>query len=192
MPARRAMRTVADLRAIPWVFRWFQSRQFLPGWFGLGQGLKDLAGELPEGEAFLKRMYEDWHFFRAILQNSALALYQTNLDIGALYTDLARDQKNARIIFERIQAEFQTAQTGVINGIGSDPADFYRRNFPNLLAARLLKQPWVDSLGLLQTQLLKRYRALEAEEASEEELEQTRKLVGSTIESVAVGLGATG
>ncbi len=189
---RRAMRTVADLRAIPWVFRWFQSRQMLPGWFGLGQGLSDLSGEVPGGEDFVKRMYADWNFFRAILQNSALALAQTNLNIGELYAGLARDQDGAQFIFERIRTEFATCEANLLHGIGSDPADFYRRNFPNLLAARLLKQPWVDSLGLLQTQLLRRYRDLEEADASEEEMDQIRKLVVSTIESVAVGLGATG
>jgi len=196
---RRAMRTIADLRAIPWVFRWFQSRQILPGWFGLGGGMQALAEERSDGAELLQRMYGEWSFFRAIVQNSALALMHTNLDIAERYRDLAENPDEAMAVYEQIAEEHARCLARIRDHLGCDPSDFYRRDFPVLLAAWRLKQPWVDSLGRLQTELLERYRALEARAESAEgdaaffeELELARDAVVSTIEGVAVGLGATG
>jgi phosphoenolpyruvate carboxylase len=90
-PSRRHnVQSVSDLRAIPWVFRWFQSRQIIPGWYGLGTALSRFVEENPaENIELLRRMYSDWHFLEGILENSEIILRQTDLSIARYYCGLA-------------------------------------------------------------------------------------------------------
>lgn len=195
---RRQMRAITDLRAIPWVFRWFQSRQLLPGWFAFGSGMQALSQKRNGGEELLRRMYDEWPFFRAIVQNSALAQMHTNLEIAALFRDLSAHPQDAAEVFELIRQEYELCRSWM-EKLGCDTEDFYRRNFPVLLSAWKLKEPWVDDLGRLQTSLLKRYRDLHAgaeDHAGDLDYQDQMALlegaVTSTIEGVAIGLGATG
>jgi phosphoenolpyruvate carboxylase len=190
---RRAMRTIKDLRAIPWVFRWFQSRQILPGWFGLGHGLNAISRE-NGGSSIVEKMYAEWPFFRAIIQNSALALMHTNLEVARLYRDLSTERKAGQEIFREIEEEHDLCLQWM-KQLGCDPNDFYSRDFPVLYSGWRLKEPWVDALGRMQTELLKTYRARPEMDDASEGLEESRMLEGaivSTIEGVALGLGATG
>ncbi|MCB1308663.1 MAG: phosphoenolpyruvate carboxylase [Leptospiraceae bacterium] len=189
---RRAMRTIADLRAIPWVFRWFQSRQFIPGWFGLGAGLTRLIQE--RDLTFVRQMFMEWKFFRAILENSALALARSDMEMAALYRDLAREAEAAHMVYDHIHNEWQECCQRLGVDLNCTIEGFFQTGYPILLASQKLKQPWVDALGRLQVRLLRRYRTL-AESESEggaEALETAREAVVSSIEGIAMGLGATG
>ena len=195
---RRQMRAITDLRAIPWVFRWFQSRQILPGWFGFGSGMETISKELSDGGALLQEMYDSWPFFRAITQNSALALMHTNLEIAANYRDLSHDPESAKRIFAIIEQEYSLCKDW-FHKLGCDPADFYARDFPVLLSAWKIKEPWVNALGILQSRLLNQYRQkhLESDGQPEnvnlhDELQNLENAVISSIEGVALGLGTTG
>ncbi len=85
---------VAQIRAIPWVFSWMQSRFNLPGWYGLGSGL--ISFEEPE---LLKEMYAGWPFFRSLLDNTEMSLLKADMDIASLYVELSPDQEMAEKIF---------------------------------------------------------------------------------------------
>lgn len=192
---RRAMRTISDLRAIPWVFRWFQSRQFIPGWYGLGSGLARLQKmndtDEQSGLSTFKDML-DWSFLRAILENSSLALAGSNPRIAGLYRDLAGDREAAQSVFARIESERQTCIKRIGDELGCIPENFMRRDFPVLLASKKLKEPWVDILGVFQVRLLRLYRSAETDLETGEAPEPLREAVVSSIEGVAMGLGAIG
>src|SRR5207249_12287588 len=91
-PARRGPAAgIADLRAIPWVFSWMQSRHTLPGWYGLGSALEGYLDEEPAGLAALQAMYERWPFWRAALDNAQVILAKADMTIARLYADLVED-----------------------------------------------------------------------------------------------------
>lgn len=189
---RRAMRQITDLRAIPWVFRWLQSRQMLPGWFGLGAALASFSAQSPQSGELLRRMLKEWNFFRAILENSALALWQSDLTIAARYRDLASDPDAAASVYACIANEYGSCRARLYDDLGRKPEDFYRRDFPVLFASWSLKEPWVRALGVLQTDLLRSYRARVESEPDSDAVAVLAEAVKSSVEGVALGLGATG
>ncbi|HYB45787.1 MAG TPA: phosphoenolpyruvate carboxylase, partial [Streptosporangiaceae bacterium] len=94
---------LADLRAIPWVFAWSQTRLNLPGWYGLGSGLAAIAGDpgYPDGEAVLRRAYRDWPLFGVLLDNAEMSLAKTDRLIGARYLALGgRDDLTGLVLAE--------------------------------------------------------------------------------------------
>ena len=167
---------VADLRAIPWVFSWTQSRCILPGWYSLATGIEaylEDGGDL----AVLREMYDEWPFFETMLDSAAGALGRTELEIAAEYAQLADEDVRER--FEpRIRAEYEDA-VGLVTEIArrDDPIE------PEWLRESLERRnPYVDPLNLLQTRLLDRDERSQLEE-------QTLRL---TVKGIAAGMQSTG
>jgi phosphoenolpyruvate carboxylase len=174
-PASRSdERTVEDLRAIPWVFSWTQARCILPGWFGLGTGLEaylDSGGDVES----LRRLYEEWPFFRTTLDNAALSLARTDLEIAAEYAALADDRE---AFFPRIEAEYDRCVELVEAITGRErlpPREWMSENLRR-------RNPYVDPLNLLQVRLLDRDERTDLEE-------RTLRL---TVKGVAAGMKSTG
>ena len=108
--ARTAHARIEDLRAIPWVFSWAQSRVMLPGWYGFGSAVESwLAEAAPGGRAgglqLLQEMAAAWPFFRTVLSNASMLLAKTDLGIAARYSELVADERVRGVVFSAIAAE---------------------------------------------------------------------------------------
>jgi len=174
--SRSGERTVEDLRAIPWVFSWTQARAILPGWYSLAAGLDaylDDGGDLDT----LREMYADWPFFRTTLDNAALALARTDLDIAAEYAGLA-DEELREAFFPRIESEYERA-VELVTAIAGRDGLVAREWLAESLDRR---NPYVDPLNLLQVRLL-------AEDDRSPEAERTLRL---TVKGIAAGMKNTG
>ena len=110
-PARRGLaQGIDELRAIPWVFSWMQSRHTLPGWFGLGSAVQEYLDEAPGGLALLQTMYERWPFWSTTLDNAQMILAKADMTIARLYADLVDDQALAGRIYDRDRGESISAR----------------------------------------------------------------------------------
>ena len=181
-PARRGrVLAVADVRAIPWVFSWMQSRFNLPGWYGLGSALA--AGDLAE----LREMYREWPFLHALLDNTEMSLLKADMEIAALYSDLVPDRGLARRVFATIRAEYdRTHQT--ILAITGHPA--LMAGDPVIQRSVQLRNPYVDPLNYLQVEMLRHLRALPDPDGAG--AEPSREVLLLTINGIAAGLRNTG
>jgi phosphoenolpyruvate carboxylase len=183
-PARRTSgRTIDELRAIPWVFSWMQSRHTLPGWYGLGSAVEEFltrhGGEL----SVLREMYERWPFWRTLIDNAQMILAKADLTIARLYADLVSDTALADRIFGRIAAEYH-ATVSVICRITGQSVLLERA--PILRQSIERRNPYVDPLSFVQLVLLKRLRAGTAPDS---------ELLTAALESIngiAAGLKNTG
>ena len=174
--SRSGERSVEDLRAIPWVFSWTQSRCILPGWYALASGIDAYLEDGGSVET-LQEMYDDWAFFRTTLDKAALSLSRTELEIAEHYADLADDDLRERF-FPRLTGEYERA-VELIQEIGQRDQLHTRDWLGENLERR---NPYVDPLNLLQTYLLGRTHRTDVEE-------RTLRL---TVKGIAAGMKNTG
>ena len=176
-PASRSdERRVEDLRAIPWVFSWTQTRCILPGWYAVGTAIDAYLAE--GGElATLQEMYAGWDFFRTKLDNVALALARTDLEIAASYAALAEADLR-ETFFTDITAEYERTVAHVL-AITDRDALVERGWLAESLERR---NPYVDPLNLLQVELLGADERTEAEE----------RALRLTVKGIAAGMKNTG
>jgi phosphoenolpyruvate carboxylase len=174
--SRSGERTVEDLRAIPWVFSWTQSRCILPGWYALASGI-DAYLENGGSEETLQEMYEQWPFFRSTLDNAALSLSRTELGIAEKYAGMADNDLRERF-FPRVSEEYERAAE-LVTIIG-ERDELHTRDWLGENLER--RNPYVDPLNLLQVYLLDRTHRTDIEE-------RTLRL---TVKGVAAGMKNTG
>jgi phosphoenolpyruvate carboxylase len=190
---RRLAKSVRDLRAIPWVFRWFQARQILPGWFGLGSALEQFAAnsaDATRAQTLLRDMYLHWPFFRGLIENSEIALRQADLRIASYYVKELAPDAGAQSILETVEAEYERTVRGVRAVSGRALLDAPEDRV--LERSIRLKEPYLDPLNYLQVDLLREYRrALEAGEP-QSTIDAFSRAIVSSIEGIATGLGVTG
>jgi len=171
---------LADLRAIPWVFAWSQTRMNLPGWFGLGSGLAAIADA--EGPDVLRRAYRDWPLFGVLLENAEMSLAKTDRLIGARYLALGGRED----LTEMVLAEYDRTRRLVLTVTGHDRL---LANRHVLSRAVSLRDPYVDALSYLQLRALTALRDTDPEDHERERLE---RLLLLTVNGVAAGLQNTG
>jgi phosphoenolpyruvate carboxylase len=186
-PARRTgVRSLADLRAIPWVFAWSQNRHFITGWYGVGSGLEtflQVRGE--RGEKLIQRMYSDSRLFRLVMDEVEKTLCYVDLDIARLYADLVPDDKLREETFAAVQEEYHRTVEVVLRVTGgSEPAERFPR-FRRRLYRRL---PTINQVSRQQVELLRRFRA----SAGEQERQQYLASLLLSINCISSGFGATG
>ena len=185
--SRKALQKIEDLRAIPWGFSWGQCRLTLPGWLGFGSAVaafldKPEAAERKAALALLQKMYRQWPFFRTLLSNMDMVLAKSDLALASRYAELVSDARLRKKIFTAIEAEWhRTADalaqiTGEKNRLASNPAldRSIRHRFP-----------YIDPLHHLQVELIRRYRAGQADE-------RVQRGIHISINGIAAGLRNTG
>jgi phosphoenolpyruvate carboxylase len=179
-PAARGGREgFENLRAIPWVFAWTQSRHMLPGWFGVGAGLQAVLDQ--HGVERLRQLRRDWFFFAAVLDDVEAMLARADLEIAAHYDALADEV--LRHFTAPIRAEYELARRLIleIKGIGA-----LLDGDPTLQRSITLRNPYVDPMNLMQVDLLKRWRA-----SGRRDVELFEALLAS-ISGISQGLQSTG
>jgi phosphoenolpyruvate carboxylase len=184
--SRTASSRIEDLRAIPWVFSWGQSRLMLPGWYGFGSAVEAWLAANPggadAGRVLLAEMNARWPFFRSVLSNMAMVLAKTDLAVASRYAELVPDSELRAAIFGRISAEHARAVAAhaAITGQATLLADN-----PTLARSIRNRFPYLDPLNHLQVELLRRYRAGDTDE-------RTRRAIHLTINGLAAGLRNSG
>jgi phosphoenolpyruvate carboxylase len=177
--SRRAQAGIEDLRAIPWVFAWTQSRFILPGWYGVGSGLRKAIDEFG-GEAF-GNMFREWFFLRTLVADVEMVLAKADLGIAELYSDLSGDLHE--VFFPRIVSEFELTRDTILEY--SDHDSILEGDF-TLQRAIALRNPYVDPISLLQIELLRRWRATDRQD------EELFDALLATVNGIAQGLQNTG
>lgn len=180
---RRPERRLEDLRAIPWVFSWTQSRHLLPGWFGLGTGVEAFVqAEGASGWSLLEEMARRWPFFQVVLADAALALAKTDLGIARAYAGLVPDESIREAIWARIEREYHRTRRALLRITGVPDL---LEDIPWLKRSIQVRNPYVDPLNFIQIVLLRHWR-------ERPETEDLREALWLTIHGVAAGLRATG
>ena len=176
-----------DLRAIPWVFSWMQSRFVFPGWYGLGSALEQFAAKGPEQAALLSTMYKEWMFFKATIDNAQLTLLKADMQIARQYALLVPDEAIRERIFNTIAAEFARTEKAIlaITGQGS-----LLENDPVLARSVHLRNPYIDPLNYIQVEMIRRLRSLP--DKTTPEADELRAVIELTINGVSGGLKNTG
>ena len=177
--ARHGKAGIEDLRAIPWVFSWTQSRQIISGWYGLGTGLAAAADA--HGEALLARLAREWRFFDALLDDAEMVLAKTDMPIAARYAALAGPglaHHFAAIREEyRLTVEWILRLRGHMQLLDGDPT---------LQRSIRLRNPYVDPMSLIQVELLQRWRKQGRAEG------ELLDALFATVNGIAQGLQNTG
>ncbi len=200
-PARRSRgRSLEELRAIPWVFSWMQSRYVLPSWYGVGHALEEYLNRHPNGMTELQQMYHNWSFMRAFIDNMQMTLSKADMPISRHYAMLVDDATLRERISQEIDHEYaRTAR--LLLEIVDGKALLDNNRVLQLSIHR--RNPYVDPLSYFQIALLRRLRALQGPlllddedllTASPEEKERARLTyaVLLTINGIAAGLRNTG
>ena len=186
-PARRfGAQSLADLRAIPWVFAWAQNRHIITGWYGVGSAIHSLLqvrGQ--QGEALLPHLFKDSRLFRLIVDEVEKTLLLVDLDIARDYASLVPDEGVRDLIFAMIEQELALTREMVLKvSGGSEIAE----RFPEYRRALAQRLPTIDEVNREQVELLRRFRGAE----SEAERDAFKSALLLSINTVAAGLGATG
>lgn len=181
--SRKNSQRFEDLRAIPWVFAWTQSRHNLPAWYAAGTGFKSFIDDKPGNLEILQTMYNEWSFFHSTINNIQMALMKADMHTAKEYLNLVEDQALAKRIYENITDEFERTKEVLLQISGNDKL---LSHIPNIQGSVYLRNPYVDPLSLLQVNLIRELR--ETDEPSDELVTE----VLLTINGVAAGLVNTG
>ncbi|CAA0091604.1 Phosphoenolpyruvate carboxylase [Mycolicibacterium vanbaalenii] len=183
--SRKPTTSISDLRAIPWVLAWSQSRVMLPGWYGTGTAFEEWIADGDEGEGrleVLQDLYRRWPFFATVLSNMAQVLAKSDLGLAAHYAELVEDESLRRRVFDKIAEEHE--RTIRMHKLITGHDDLLADN-PALARSVFNRFPYLEPLNHLQVELLRRYRS-----GDEDELVQRGILL--TMSGLATALRNSG
>jgi len=182
-PSRRTKgRRLQDLRAIPWVFGWMQSRHAVPAWYGVGYGLQSFAGKGKSHERLLREMLKHFAPFSDLVRNVELGMAKADLHIARLYSGLVKSAELRKRVFGMIEDEFSRSREIILRISGQ--RELLARN--RVLARSVhLRNPYVDPMSLIQVELLRRKQ-------QGHDLAKLEYPLGATINGIAAGLHNTG
>jgi phosphoenolpyruvate carboxylase len=187
-PAKRSgKKSMADLRAIPWVFGWMQSRQLVPAWFGVGRAIEEYVKEHPDGLKQLQTMAKEFPLFVDIIRNVEMALAKSDFGIAKLYASLVEDEGLRERVYSTLKYEFDLTQKMVLAVTAQQRL---LQTNPVLERSIRLRNPYVDPMSLIQVELIRRKRSAAANgEAASPELDRA---ISATINGISAGLRNTG
>ena len=180
---RRGERTLDDLRAIPWVFAWTQSRCMIPAWYGLGTALVEVKYDDRHAWQAVCDMYRQWPFFQATIDNATLALAKADMYIAQRYSELAEDADARRSIWQRIAAERDRTRQAILDIVGGGELLATTPWFQRSIEAR---NPSIDPLNLIQIEFMRRRVAAPSGD------EGIRDLLRLCVQGIAAGMRTTG
>jgi phosphoenolpyruvate carboxylase len=181
-PRRSASRRLDDLRAIPWVFGWMQSRHAVPAWFGVGHALERFATGGHAQEKMLREMMREFPLFSDLIRNVELAMAKADFTIARLYAALVEDAGIRERVWEMLAEEFERTRRMILAVKGQKEL---LGNNPVLSRSVRLRNPYVDPMSLIQVELLRRKRA-------GTDTDELNYALGATINGIAAGLHNTG
>ncbi len=178
---RKASPNIADLRAIPWVFGWTQSRLLVPAWFGVGFAIAQFV-EKPGALELLQEMAREFPLFIDLLRNVEMALGKADLATARMYSSLVPDAKLRERVYDQIEAEFHRTVRTVL--AVTQQSELLEKN--QVLARSIkLRNPYVDPMHLIQVDMLRRKR-------SGEDTPEVNRAIAATISGISAGLRNTG
>ncbi len=154
--SRKPTTSISDLRAIPWVLAWSQSRVMLPGWYGTGTAVQEWIAEGDGRLEVLQELYKKWPFFATVLSNMAQVLAKADMGLAARYSELVDDEELRSRVFDKILAEH--GRTLRIHQLITGQDDLLADN-PALARSVFNRFPYLEPLNHLQVELLRRYRS---------------------------------
>lgn len=175
-----------DLRAIPWVFAWTQSRYLFPAWYAAGTGLYQFYQNNEENLKVLQEMYENFSFFRSVIDTLQFAIVKADLVIAQEYAAMCSDGEVRDRIFKQIEEEFHLTKDMILKITGQ--TDILDHN-PGLQESIRQRNPYIDPLSYMQVQLLSELRAIREKDQDDPNLLREVLL---TINGIAAGLRNTG
>ncbi len=174
-----------NLRAIPWVFAWVQSRYVIPGWYGLGSALEWFGSQSPENMAVLEEMYRKWSFFRMVIDNAQLELVRAHLPTAKLYASRVQPQSVAQRLHDLIEQEYHRTVQWILRITGQTEL---MQNARVIRHTVQLRNPAVMPLSKLQLALLD----LWDRQAEHEEQDTWRDAILLSIAGIAAAMQSTG
>jgi phosphoenolpyruvate carboxylase len=182
-PSRRGgSRKVEDLRAIPWVFGWMQSRHAVPAWFGVGYAIERFMNRGKIEFDLLSRMLVHFPLFADLISNVELAMAKADMSIAKLYSSLVKDEPLRARVYSMLLEEFERTKRVIFSLKGT--STLLERS-PVLARSIQLRNPYVDPLSLIQVELLRRKRSGDADHKID-------RALASTMNGIAAGLHNTG
>ena len=173
------------LRAIPWGFAWTQTRYVVPGWYGVGRGLADALGEDDAALDLLARLYREWPFLAAVVNNAQREMARGRLEIAQEYATLAREAGCESDLHETIRHDFDLARRAILAITGQQEL---LDNNPVIQKSIELRNPYTDVLNLLQVELLRRHRKARGDE----DKAALREAIFLSINGIAAAMQSTG
>ena len=183
---RKANRSKSSIRAIPWVFGWAQSRTTLPAWYGIGTALNNFIDGKEENLKLLQDMNANWPYFKAMLNNTQMALLKADMSTAKEYSELCEDKDVEQRVSRKI---FDEHKRTVDNILAITCNEQLLSDTPGLALSLQRRDPYLDPLSHIQILMLKRYRD---EQATENEQDTWINPLLRTISAVAAGMRNTG
>lgn len=191
--AGAAAQRIEDLRAIPWGFSWGQCRLTLPGWLGFGVAVEKFITAPPGGMSsvgaleLLRRMYEEWPFFRALISNMDMVMAKSDLALASRYASLVENRRIREKVYKQIEQQWHLTHKALSSITGAE--QFLASN-PALARSIQHRFPYIDPLHHLQVELIRRFR--KATDSQEEVGERGKRGIHIAINGIAAALRNTG
>ncbi len=174
------------LRAIPWVFSWTQNRQTISGWYGFGYSINKCIEEKITTWDNIKKMYDEWEFFKMLVNNIEMVLLKTDMIIGREYVSLCKNKKAASEIFEMINKEYELSINTILKITGEN--DLLDHN-KSLQSSLLLRNPYIDPISFIQVKFIRQYREKNFPKSKKDKLVSLLRI---TVNGIAAGVRNTG